>query len=67
MEYLPYLDLQTYLNGVPPLREIEAREIAFQILEGLFHMHGNGFAHRDLKPSVGFGTESCANEADMCT
>jgi serine/threonine protein kinase len=59
MEYLPYLDLQTYLNGVPPLKEIEAREITFQILEGLFHMHGNGFAHRDLKPAVSIMTRQC--------
>jgi serine/threonine protein kinase len=49
MEYLPCGDLQGYLSA--PLPESEVQQIASQILEGLSHMHDNGFAHRDLKPS----------------
>jgi serine/threonine protein kinase len=52
MEYLPFGDLRNYLSGVSPLREAEAQQVTFQILEGLSFMHENGFAHRDLKPSV---------------
>jgi len=51
MEYLELGDLRIYLDGKPPLPEHEAREITYQILDGLFLMHDNGFAHRDLKPN----------------
>jgi serine/threonine protein kinase len=53
MEYLEIGDLFTYLLQNPPLPENEAKHIAYQILDGLNMMHGNGFAHRDLKPNVG--------------
>jgi calcium/calmodulin-dependent protein kinase I len=49
MEYFPHGDLQDYL--VAALPENHVQQIAFQILEGLDHMHENGFAHCDLKPS----------------
>jgi calcium/calmodulin-dependent protein kinase I len=52
MEFFELGDLQRYLSSAPPLPEIEAQEITFQMLEGLRYMHQNGFAHRDLKPSV---------------
>lgn len=52
MEYLEKGDLFTYLFSKPPLPEMEVAEIVYQILEGLDAMHGNGFAHRDLKPQV---------------
>ena len=52
MEYLELGDLRIYLDGKPSLPEHEAREITYQILDGLFLMHDNGFAHRDLKPNV---------------
>jgi len=48
MEYLRYGDLQNYLGQ--PFPEVEARQIALQVTEGLQLMHENGFAHRDLKP-----------------
>lgn len=56
MEYHEIGDLFTYLHKkgpVPPLPETEAKEIAYQVLDGLSMMHENGFAHRDLKPHVG--------------
>jgi calcium/calmodulin-dependent protein kinase I len=52
MEYCELGDLQAYLSSTPPLLEIQAQEITFQILEGVCYMHENEFAHRDLKPSV---------------
>ena len=33
-----------------PLTEDEVRNLSFQILTGLEHVHQNGFFHRDLKP-----------------
>jgi serine/threonine protein kinase len=50
MEYFENGDLQRYLNH--PFPEPEAKEIVYQILEGLRFMHKNSFAHRDLKPAV---------------
>lgn len=53
MEYLQLGDLQDYLHDQKqPLPEFEAQGIMSQILEGLYLMHDNGFAHRDLKPNV---------------
>jgi serine/threonine protein kinase len=52
MEYLEIGDLFTYLYDKPSLPEDEAKEIAYQILDGLNMMHENGFSHRDLKPEV---------------
>ena len=52
MEYLEHGDLHNYLSQGPPLPEQDAYEITFQVLEGVCIMHENGFAHRDLKPSV---------------
>ena len=33
-----------------PFSEQEVRNICFQILTGLMHMHSKGYCHRDLKP-----------------
>jgi serine/threonine protein kinase len=59
MEYFPHGDLQSYL--LSPIPEGEVKEIASQVLEGLAFMHDNGFAHRDLKPTVSISsvTVSC--------
>ncbi len=51
MEYLDKGDLHDYLSG--PIPELAAREVVWQLAEGLAFMHGEGFAHRDLKPKVG--------------
>ena len=52
MEYLRHGDLQAYLNRTPIMPELQGREIAFQVGQGLYYMHQHGFAHRDLKPGV---------------
>ena len=51
MEYMRHGDLNRHLTR--PLPELEVRQIAFQLVEGLEFMHRNGFVHRDLKPQVG--------------
>jgi len=50
MEYMKHGDLGSYLTK--PLPDNEAREITFQLAEGLEHMHKDGFVHRDFKPEV---------------
>jgi calcium/calmodulin-dependent protein kinase I len=53
MEYIPLGDLEKYVvarSGKIP--EVEARDIAEQIMLGLEIMHAESFAHRDLKPQV---------------
>lgn len=51
MEYFEHGDLQAYLDSVGSMSEQDARQVSYQILEGICKMHDNGFAHRDLKPS----------------
>ena len=53
MEYMPLGDLEKFVvaqSGKIP--EVEARDIAEQIISGLEIMHAESFAHRDLKPQV---------------
>lgn len=52
MEYFPLGDLHNYMDKHGPLYEPDAREISFQVLEGLSYMHQEQFAHRDIKPAV---------------
>jgi serine/threonine protein kinase len=52
MEYLELGDLRAYLDHEKRFPEHEAKEITYQILVGLYNMHDNRFAHRDLKPEV---------------
>jgi serine/threonine protein kinase len=65
MEYIPLGDLETTLQNLEKsnynygprncvLRESEVKDITTQILEGVKIMHAEGFAHRDLKPQVGY-------------
>jgi calcium/calmodulin-dependent protein kinase I len=53
MEYMSLGDLEKYVaarSGKIP--EVEARDIAEQVISGLEIMHAESFAHRDLKPQV---------------
>ncbi|CAH0024415.1 unnamed protein product, partial [Clonostachys rhizophaga] len=59
MEYFENGDLQRYLNRLFP--EPEAKEIVYQILEGLRFMHKSNFAHRDLKPANILVSEASPN------
>jgi serine/threonine protein kinase len=52
MEYCKHQDLGKYLKAHGTLSEEYARTIAQQVLQGLFQMHENMIAHRDLKPGV---------------
>jgi serine/threonine protein kinase len=60
MEYMPLGDLEHNVKQIEKspahpslsLSEEEVKDISRQILEGLKIMHGEGFAHRDLKPQV---------------
>ena len=54
LAYHPHGDLQQYL--LEPLSELQTKIITDQLLEGLKHMHDNGFVHRDLKPKVNLTT-----------
>ena len=55
MEYVHLGDLQkNVVANSGKIPENEARDIAEQILLGLEIMHGESFAHRDLKPQVFF-------------
>ena len=56
MEYCEFGDLHQWLAAKPTksLQEQEATAIIFQVLMGVKYMHENQFAHRDLKPNVGF-------------
>jgi serine/threonine protein kinase len=60
MEYFALGDLHQYINSSegPLCGEKEAKVIAYQLLQGLDIMHGMGFAHRDLKPHVGWLSNS---------
>ncbi|PGH20122.1 serine/threonine protein kinase [Polytolypa hystricis UAMH7299] len=50
-EYFPYGDLEPYIER--GMHEFDVQVIAYQVLQGLCIMHGESFAHRDLKPSIG--------------
>lgn len=57
MEYCELGDLQCYLKNAQlcpdsRLPEGQVQDIAAQILDALSLMHGENFAHRDLKPAV---------------
>ncbi|KAK2611432.1 hypothetical protein N8I77_004771 [Diaporthe amygdali] len=51
MEYFDLGDLQKYMSSNDPMPEGDAQEVVYQILHGLYFMHREGFAHRDVKPA----------------
>lgn len=53
MEYMHYGDLEQYLSDSEDLLpHDQVQDIVSQITEGIYFMHENRFAHRDLKPAV---------------
>jgi calcium/calmodulin-dependent protein kinase I len=53
MEYMHYGDLEKYLPTTDDLLpQDQVQDIVSQLAEGIYFMHENGFAHRDLKPAV---------------
>jgi hypothetical protein len=51
LEYLSGGNVFTLLKEVGPLSEKFSANLAVQLVAGLKHMHDEGFAHLDLKPS----------------
>jgi serine/threonine protein kinase len=56
MEFVEHGDLTTHM--AEPFPEAQVRQIIYQVLGGLSHMHGSGYVHRDLKPAVYFSPRS---------
>ena len=52
-------------NEPNTLNESEIRDVIYQILLGLSHMHKYGFFHRDIKPENILITEKLAKIADF--
>ena len=51
MEYISHGHLRNYMEE-EERSESEAKAVTRQLLEGLFVIHQENFAHRDLKPEV---------------
>ncbi len=51
MEFIDGIDLDKYLKEVPPFSENEARDLLFQIINGIKEIHNLNILHRDIKPS----------------
>lgn len=54
MEFFPDGDLYAYIRDHRRLTDDECSHIISQLLSGVAVMHEAGFAHRDVKPQVGF-------------
>jgi serine/threonine protein kinase len=51
MEFVEGGDLEAYLQS-RVIDEKDGKTIMKQLFEGLEFLHGKGFTHRDIKPSV---------------
>jgi eukaryotic-like serine/threonine-protein kinase len=51
MEYVDGPDLRTFCEKGMLLKPKKVIEIMIEVLKGLFHGHGKGFIHRNIKPS----------------
>ena len=45
-----------------PFSEAQVRQWMYQILQGLEHMHSNGYFHRDMKPGEPFSYLATTDE-----
>lgn len=52
MEFIKHGDLGEYMLRRGPLPEEEAKDVVWQVSNGLKVMHQYGITHRDLKPAV---------------
>ena len=50
MEYFSDCSLSDFIKVNRPLKNDHLQKITKQIAEGLFYLHKNGMAHRDIKP-----------------
>lgn len=51
LDFLEGEDLDSFIDREGPLELEEARDIFYQILDGLDYAHRQGIVHRDIKPS----------------
>lgn len=64
-EYMEYNLYQIMRERERPFSEAEIRSFMFQMLQGLAHMHKNGYFHRDLKPENLLVTNDVLKIADF--
>ncbi|XP_047320814.1 serine/threonine-protein kinase MHK-like, partial [Impatiens glandulifera] len=64
-EYMEYNLYQIMRDRQNPFSEKEIRDLMYQVLEGLAHMHKNGYFHRDLKPENLLVTNQIIKMADF--
>lgn len=63
-----YMELNLYQimrDRQRPFTEAEIKHLMHQMLQGLAHMHRNGYFHRDLKPENLLVTDDCIKIADF--
>ncbi|KAI3997787.1 hypothetical protein MKX01_007674 [Papaver californicum] len=64
-EYMEYNLYQKTRERQSPFSEAEIRNLMSQVLQGLAHMHKNGYFHRDLKPENLLVTKDIIKIADF--
>ncbi|XP_038692942.1 serine/threonine-protein kinase MHK-like isoform X2 [Tripterygium wilfordii] len=64
-EYMEYNLYQRMREQERPFSEEEIRNFMSQLLQGLTHMHRNGYFHRDLKPENLLVTDNVLKIADF--
>lgn len=64
-EYMEYNLYQITRARQSPFSEAEIRNLMSQVLQGLSHMHKNGYFHRDLKPENLLVTNDIIKIADF--
>lgn len=64
-EHMEYNLYQVIKDRQTPLPEADIRSLMSQVLQGLAHMHNNGYFHRDLKPENLLVTNDTIKIADF--